>query len=78
MEYKIERDFGEVTVWNEAAAVGIRFTEGETLQLYMCAIVLPPWKELSPRDLERIQRVANEITDYCREKWPREFAPISS
>lgn len=78
MEYKIERDFGEVTVWNEAAAVGIRFTEGETLQLYMCAIVLPPWKELSPRDLERIQRVANEITDYCREKWPCEFAPISS
>lgn len=55
MEYKIERDGGEVTVWNEAAAVGLRFTEGETLQLYMCAIVLPPWKELKQRDLERIQ-----------------------
>ena len=77
MEYKIERDGGEVTVWNEAAAVGLRFTEGETLQLYTCAIVLPPWKELTQRDLERIQRVSNEIKDYCSEKWPREFAPLA-
>ena len=29
MEYKIDRDGGEVTVWAEGAGVGVRFTEGE-------------------------------------------------
>ena len=75
MEYKIERNFDEVTVWNEAAAVGIRFYEGETMQLYQYAIVFPPGKRLQARDLERIQRVSKEILDYCRETWPHEFAP---
>ena len=76
MEYKIQRDGGEITVWDEAAAVGLRFYEDEPLQLYKCAIVLPPWKVLKPRDLERITHVTEAITEFCKEKWPREFAEI--
>lgn len=76
MDYKVKFDGGEVTVWDEAAAVGLRFYEGETMQLYQCAIVLPPWKKLSPRDLERIHRVSDNIIEYCTERWPREFAPL--
>ena len=77
MDYKVEFDGGEVTVWDEAAAVGLRFYEGETMQLYQCAIVLPPWKELKPRDLERINSVSEKIIKYCTERWAREFAPLN-
>lgn len=76
MEYKIERNFGEITVWDEKAAVGVRFNEGETMQRYMCGIVLPPWKNLKPKDLDRISRVSNEIIKYCQDRWPHEFEPI--
>ncbi len=78
MDYKVEKDGGEITVWDEAAAVGVRFHEGETMQRYLSAIVLPPWKELTERDLERIGRVSNEITAWCAERWPREFAELKT
>lgn len=77
MDYKITHDGGEITVWDEAAAVGLRFYEGETMQLYQCAIVLPPWKKLTVRNLEHIERASTEIINYCSQRWPREFAPLN-
>ena len=76
MDYKVKFDGGEVTVWDEAAGIGLRFYEGETMQRYTCAIVLAQWKELRPRDLERINSVSDKIIEYCTERWPHEFAPL--
>lgn len=78
MEYNIKRDGGEITVWNEKEAVGLRFYEGETLQLYTCAVILPSWKELKVVDLARVERVAGEIRRWCAERWPREFAELQT
>ena len=78
MEYKIERDGGEVTVWVEAAAMGVRFTEGETMQRYLCGIVLPAWQELHAADFERIAGAQKAIVAWCAERWPREFAELQT
>ena len=78
MEYKIDRDGGEVTVWAEGAGVGVRFTEGETMQRYLCGIVLQASEELHAVDLERIGGVHKAIVAWCAERWPREFAELQT
>lgn len=76
MEYNIKRDGGEITVWDEKEAVGLRFYEGEALQLYTCAVILPSWQELKVVDVARVGRVAEEIKRWCAARWPREFAEL--
>lgn len=78
MEYKIDRDGGEVTVWDEAAGMGVRFTEGETMQRYLCGIVLPALEEMHAADFERIIGVSKAIVAWCAERWPYEFAELKT
>ena len=78
MEYKIEREGGEVTVWDEAAGVGVRFTEGETMQRYLCGIVMPALDEMHAADFESIIGVSKAIVAWCAERWPREFAELQT
>lgn len=76
MEYTIKRDGGEITVWDEKEAVGLRFYEGEALQLYTSSVVLGPCQELKVADVARVARVAEEIKRWCAARWPREFAEL--
>lgn len=78
MEYKIDRDGGEVTVWAEGAGVGVRFTEDETMQRYLCGIVLPALEEMHAADFERIIGVSKAIVAWCAERWPYEFAELKT
>ncbi len=78
MEYKIDRDGGEVTVWAEGAGVGVRFTEDETMQRYLCGIVLPALEEIHAADFERIIGVSKAIVAWCAARWPYEFAELKT
>lgn len=74
MEYVIKRDGGEVTVWNEASGVGIRFTEGERDQRYAAVVVFAGWKRLRALDVDDFAVSVKELSAYCREFWPLEFS----
>ncbi|MBQ9466042.1 MAG: hypothetical protein IJU62_03585 [Muribaculaceae bacterium] len=78
MDCKIERDGVEITVWAEGAAVGVRFTEGETMQRYLCGIVMPSLDEMHAADFESIIGVSEAIVAWCAERWPHEFAELKT
>lgn len=75
-QYRIEQDGNQITIWDETAGVGLRFTQGETLQRYTSELIIRDWAILQhPATLSEISAA---LTDYAAERYPMEFKPIKA
>lgn len=87
-QYRKEQDGATVTIWydhtneqgNVCPCVGLRFTQGETLQRYVSEIVLTDTGLFytNLRGAEWLSGISNALTDYAAERYPNEFAPLKS
>ena len=86
-KYRIEQNGETVTIWydhtNETTGencpcVGLRFTQGETLQRYTSEIVLTDLGLFytNLRGAEWMSEISNALTDYAAQQYPKEFEPI--
>lgn len=86
-KYRIEQNGETVTIWYDHAnettgenchCVGLRFTQGETLQRYTSEIVLTDLGLFytNLRGAEWMSEISNALTDYAAQQYPKEFEPI--
>ena len=88
-QYRIEQNGETVTIWydhtNETTGdacpcVGLRFTQGETLQRYTSEIILTDlgvfYTNLNGGDW--LSKLSNALTDYAAERYPKEFAHLNT
>lgn len=85
-QYRTEQNGNTVTIWydhtNEQGdtcpCVGLRFTQGDTLQRYTSEIVLTDlglfYTNLN--GAEWLSGISNALTDYAAERYTKEFEPI--
>lgn len=77
MKYRKEQNGDVVTIWDDAAGIGLQFKQGETLQRYTAAVVVRDAAKLSnAEDLERVNAVVDAITSEAAKQYPEEFAPL--
>lgn len=75
--YRTEKDGNKITIWDDGKGVGLRFTEGETLQAYQSQVIIQnPATLATAEGVEALTRVQEEITCYATQHYPKEFAQI--
>lgn len=88
-QYRKEQDGATVTIWYDHAnettgencpCVGLRFTQGDTLQRYTSEIVLTDLGLFYTNlwGAEWLSGISNALTDYAAERYPKEFAPLKN
>lgn len=78
-KYRIEQDGDTVTVWDDTEGVGLRFTQGETLQRYTTQLIINDANRTATGEgLERLNEISNALTDYAAERFPYEFDTIKT
>ena len=86
-QYRIEQNGDTVTIWYDhehegkgdiSPCVGLRFTQGDTLQRYTSEIVLTDLGlfYMNLNGAEWLSNLSNALTDYAAERFPYEFEPI--
>lgn len=77
-KYRIEQDGDKITVWDDGAGVGLRFTQGATLQRYTSELMIKEGGKVatSGLDVDALSVLSNALTGYAAERFPMEFAPI--
>lgn len=73
-QYRIEQDGNQITIWNDTAGVGLRFTQGETLQRYTSELITTG----KTTDVETLSNISAVLTDYAAKRYPMEFEPIKA
>ena len=77
-KFRTETDGKQITIWNDTEGIGLRFTEGETLQEYKTGIVIKDTALLSTEEgVRHLTEVQAELTAYAKEHYPKEFAPLA-
>ena len=77
MEYRVKKEGQTIEIWDDKAAVGIRFTEGESLQRYTHEVLLVnPEMTADEAGLAIINQCAKDLTEYAAKKWQKEFKEI--
>lgn len=71
-KYRIEENGEKVTVWDDGAGVGLRFTKGDTLQRYTSELITTG----ETSDVATLSAISNALTDYAATLYPFEFEPI--
>lgn len=85
-QYRKEQDGATVTIWydhtneqgDNCPCVGLRFTEGDTLQRYTSEIVLTDLGLFytNLRGAGWLSEISNALSDYAAQQYPKEFEPI--
>ena len=75
-DYRIEENGDKVTVWDDGAGVGLRFTKGDTLQRYTSELVISGDWTIPKDGWDALNAVLDALTVYAAELYPMEFAPI--
>jgi hypothetical protein len=75
-DYRIEENGDKVTVWDDGAGVGLRFTKGDTLQRYTSELVISGDWTITKDGLDALNAVSDALTEYAAELYPMEFEPI--
>lgn len=66
-----------VTLTDEVSGVGIRFTEGETLQRYTAALVMADTDRLTTAEgVEEATRIQARLMEEAAKRYPKEFAEL--
>lgn len=79
MKVRTERAQGIITLWHDESGVGIRFSEGESLQRYNSQIVLADIdKATTEKGVEEISKVSELLTEEAAALYPMEFAPLQT
>lgn len=77
MEYKIEKNGTAVTITNVSTGIGLRFTEGESLQRYTASLFVPEISIMETEDgVRRVGEISRELEEYAAGIYPKEFAEI--
>lgn len=88
-QYRKEQDGATVTIWydqtNETTGdacpcVGLRFTEGDTLQRYTSEIVLTDLGLFytNLHGAQWLSDLSNALTEYAAQQYPKEFAHLNT
>lgn len=76
-EYRIEKEGSVITIWDDNEGIGIRFKEGEMLQLYEAEIILMDLKLAETEEgSDLIIATTNKLKKYAIGKYPKEFRPL--
>lgn len=75
-KYRIEENGEKVTVWDDSAGVGLRFTKGDTLQRYTSELAIRADWTITKDGLDALNAISDALTEYAAERYPMEFAPI--
>jgi hypothetical protein len=78
-KYREEKDGSSITIWEDAERIGLKFEEGTILQLYTAVVIVKNENLLTTEDGQKhIQEVEEELTEYAKERYPKEFTPIDN
>lgn len=72
----IEKENKSIIVWNDDKNVGIKFQEGETMQLYTHEVITDFERLDSEEGITRLNAIVEELVVFASEKYPKEFAEI--
>jgi hypothetical protein len=77
-KYRTEKDGKQITIWNDTEGIGLRFTEGETLQKYNSQIVVADAHRTGTEEgVADVTQITQDLTRYAEEQYPKEFAPLA-
>lgn len=77
-KFRTETDGRQITIWNDTEGIGLRFTEGETLQKYNSQIVVADAHRTGTGEgVADVTQTMQELTKYAEEHYPKEFAPLA-
>lgn len=77
MNTRTERAQGTITLWHDESGIGLRFKEGESLQRYLCQIILAEVDNADLRQsVEELSRISQLLTEEADALYPMEFAPL--
>ncbi len=77
MDYRIERNGSQITVWDDHFGVGLRFNEGESLQRYeSCIVLMNPLLSENEAGMAIINFCQKELTQYASQGWLEEFQEL--
>lgn len=75
--YRTETANGIITLWNDAAGVGLRFTQGDPLAGYNAeAIVTDSAIMQSAAGVELVSKAVEDLTAQAEIDYPNEFRPL--
>lgn len=75
--YTETRDGSTITLWDKSTGIGLRFQEGESMQRYVCSLVMPSPDYASTDDgVATLERVGNALRDVAAQKYLTEFAEL--
>ena len=73
-QYRTEQDGDKITVWDDTVGVGLRFTQGDTLQRYTSELIITD----ETTDVATLSEISNALTDYAAQLFPYEFGTIKT
>jgi len=73
-QYRTEQDGNKITVWDDMVGVGLRFTQGDTLQRYTSELITTG----ETTDVATLSDISNALTDYAAQLFPYEFGTIKT
>ena len=72
----IEKNGKNIIVWNDEKNVGIKFQEGEILQLYTHEVITDFERLENEEGITRLNAIVEELVVFATAKYPKEFAEM--
>lgn len=77
MDYRTDKNKGIITLWDDAAGVGLQFNKGEILSSYTASIVLrDPSIMETTEGMEKVNEISSALREQATKDYPKEFKPI--
>lgn len=77
MDYRTDKNNGVITLWDDAAGVGLQFNEGEILSGYTASIVLrDPSIMETTEGMAKVNEISSALREQATKDYPKEFKPI--
>lgn len=73
---KIEKENEFTIIWNDDKTLGLRFKEGESMQLYDSTVITDFQKLESKDGIDWLDKEIESLKEFAKEKYPFEFSEM--
>lgn len=78
--YRVETDkkTGLVTIWDDCAGVGLRFSPSDTMARYNSELIARTEYTRTEEGLEELAQIRDALTDYAAKRFPYQFGEVKT